>query len=133
MPKKAANSRPGNGRGFLVLIFLLIMLLPFGYYAVRAAAVALGGGKPSGRFLDKPLTDSDECLWGMKAGEVRLHHWEELGRIREDVVRHGNRDVKGLNSCRSPECHPSKANFCDKCHHRAGMTPDCFDCHHYPE
>ncbi len=31
MPEKAANSRPGNGRSFLVSILVLIMLLPLAY------------------------------------------------------------------------------------------------------
>ena len=130
MPEKAANGRPGNARGLLVSILVLIMLLPLGYYVVRSAAVALGG-KPSGEFLERPVTASDKCIWNMKAGEMRLHHWEYLARIREDVVRYGKRDVKGLNECRN--CHQSKANFCDRCHHKAGLTPDCFDCHYYPD
>ena len=130
MPEKARNGRSGNGRVLLVLVFVTIMLLPLGYYVVRGTAVALGE-KPSEEFLETPVTEDDKCLWNMEAGEVRLRHWEQLARIREDVVRFGIRDVKGLNECR--ECHQSKANFCDKCHHRVGLTPDCFDCHYYPE
>ncbi len=129
MPQKAANGRPGNGRGLLVSILVLIILLPLGYYVVRTA-VALGG-KPAGEFLQRPVTEDHKCLWNMNASEVRFHHWEQLNRIREDVVRHGKRDVKGLNECR--DCHQSRANFCDKCHINAGVTPDCFDCHYYPE
>ncbi len=127
MPEKAANGLGGNGRGLLVLILVLIMAAPLGYYVVRAA-VALAGD-PAGEFLESPVTEDHKCVWNMTAGEVRLHHWEQLNRIREDVVRHGKRDVEGLNGCR--RCHQSRENFCDRCHNRVGLTPDCFHCHNY--
>ena len=27
------------------------------------------------------------------------------------------------------DCHSNKAEFCDRCHASAGVTPKCFDCH----
>ncbi|HUT14000.1 MAG TPA: hypothetical protein VMY42_26165 [Thermoguttaceae bacterium] len=130
MPENAAHGRSGNGRGLLVSILVLIVLAPLGYYVVRGTAVALGG-KPSVEFLERPATQDDRCIWNMEAGEMRLHHWEHLARIREDVVRFGKRDVPGLNECRN--CHQSRANFCDRCHNQVSLTPDCFGCHYYPD
>ena len=128
MPEKAAGRRSGDGRALLALMLVLIMLLPLGCYLARSV-IALGN-KPE-PFYESHVSQGGTCLWEMKAGEVRLHHWEELRRIREDVIRYGKRDEKGLYACQN--CHKSRANFCDRCHNSVGLTPDCFDCHPYPE
>jgi hypothetical protein len=31
------------------------------------------------------------------------------------------------------KCHTSKAEFCDRCHEYAGVTPYCWDCHIDPK
>jgi hypothetical protein len=61
---------------------------------------------------------------------MRIHHWEDLRRIRENVVRYGNRSEEGLARCK--DCHTYRDRFCDRCHGAVSLTPDCFDCHYYP-
>ncbi len=124
MPKKAAGSR---GQTLLASIMALIMLCPLGYYLVRG--VITQGGEPAKAFLERPDAKYDSCV--SKGTEyMRLHHWELLREIREEVVRYGRVGNVGLNGCR--ECHTSRERFCDKCHNAVNLKPDCFGCHYYP-
>jgi hypothetical protein len=35
------------------------------------------------------------------------------------------------NTCM--QCHPNKAEFCDRCHNYASVKPYCWDCHVEPK
>ena len=73
---------------------------------------------------------------------MRENHMTLLDDWRDEVVRDGKRgyvEVEGVryeksltNGCM--RCHQSKARFCDRCHHWAGVTRvgvelDCWTCH----
>jgi hypothetical protein len=67
---------------------------------------------------------------------MRHRHMNYLKDLRDRVVRSGDRapgvgvDTRGMMiSC--GQCHADRSQFCDKCHSRAGVTPDCFGCHSY--
>jgi hypothetical protein len=56
---------------------------------------------------------------------------------RDDVVRRNVRTWTAPNgkaytaslSGTCLRCHANKAEFCDRCHTYAGVTPYCWDCH----
>ena len=66
---------------------------------------------------------------------MRREHWVYLTDLRDRVVRSSRRppreslEAAGMRSC--PRCHANRTAFCDKCHERAGVKPDCFGCHSY--
>lgn len=130
MPEKAPNGRR-DGRALLVPILVLILLAPLGYYVV---AGGVGARAPEGElFLEPPEPPDpkcDRCVGNRTAEEMRLYHWEYLHRIREDVVRYGNRTDDGIDTCKN--CHRSRTRFCDRCHDAVSLKPDCFGCHNYP-
>ncbi|NQT36576.1 MAG: hypothetical protein HQ581_03750 [Planctomycetes bacterium] len=129
MPPESADSRSRNEPARLAAVLGLILLLLLGYCAVRA--IIARGDEPAELFLEPPETEQTRCVWNMEADEMRLQHWERLRKIREDVVRYGIRDQDGLSRCK--DCHRSRARFCDRCHNAVSLTPDCWQCHDYPE
>jgi hypothetical protein len=69
---------------------------------------------------------------------MRTAHMNLLMGWRETVVRTGTRgftsvDGKPYNMSLTPtcleQCHGSKADFCDKCHTYAAVSPPCWNCH----
>jgi hypothetical protein len=69
---------------------------------------------------------------------MRTSHMNLLIGWREQVVRAGARDFtnpggKHFNMSLTPtcleQCHGSKADFCDKCHTYAAVSPPCWNCH----
>ncbi len=67
---------------------------------------------------------------------MRTSHPSRLLAQRDRVVRSGLRpplrasETSGaLESC--AQCHGDRDRFCDRCHVRAGVRLDCFECHHY--
>jgi hypothetical protein len=62
---------------------------------------------------------------------MRTEHMTYLKSLRDEVVRMGRRERvgQGISGCRS--CHANRAQFCDRCHARASVSPDCFGCHPY--
>jgi hypothetical protein len=76
-----------------------------------------------------------ECV--MPTDYMRANHMQVLDQWRHQVVRNGQRifvNAEGKefsmslsNSCL--DCHSNKADFCDKCHNYASVTPYCWDCH----
>lgn len=128
MSEMAANSRRRSGPALLASMLILIILSPLGYYVV--CGVIAQGDEPSEPFLERPDPKYERCVWDMDAAEMRVHHWEHLKTIREEVVRYGNREKPGLNSCKN--CHVSRERFCNACHNAVNLKPDCFGCHYYP-
>ena len=106
---------------------IAVILLPLAYSLV---SFVTAGGKPSGQpVLERPAPQYEQCVRDTEY--MRYHHWELLRDIREQVIRHGKRSEITLGGCR--ECHPSREGFCNRCHQAVSLTPDCFDCHYYPE
>lgn len=68
---------------------------------------------------------------------MRASHMQLLVSWRDDVVRRGARlwttpdgrryDKSLTATCM--RCHTSKAEFCDRCHDYAGVSPTCGNCH----
>ena len=72
---------------------------------------------------------------------MRTSHMELLTSWRDQVVRQNIRAFTAFDgktyamaltqTCM--KCHASKADFCDRCHEYAGVTPHCWDCHIDPK
>lgn len=72
---------------------------------------------------------------------MRTEHMQLLNEWRDYALRDGKRIytnhegkefvISLQNTCM--KCHNNKADFCDKCHADAGVSPYCWDCHIQPE
>ncbi|WP_243544891.1 sulfate reduction electron transfer complex DsrMKJOP subunit DsrJ [Pseudodesulfovibrio tunisiensis] len=72
---------------------------------------------------------------------MRREHMQLLNDWRDWALRDGKRTyinhagkeitISLQNTCM--KCHNNKAEFCDKCHDDAGVSPYCWDCHIQPE
>lgn len=68
---------------------------------------------------------------------MRASHMELLKAWRDEVVRQGNRRFVAFDgrtytmslSKTCLDCHDNRAEFCDRCHSYAGVSPYCWDCH----
>lgn len=110
---------------FAVLIFVLIILAPFGYSLIRP--VFTQGSATDEVFLDMP--DDGECV--RETVYMRFHHMDLLKQTREEVIRDGTRGEITLSGCR--DCHTYREQFCNRCHDAVTLNLDCFGCHYYPE
>lgn len=113
--------------GVVVVVLLAVTLIPLGSSLVRFAFAH--GDEMTEAFLELPEPDSARCV--RDAEYMRFHHMDLLKQIREEFIRDGIRGNVSLKNCRS--CHPSREQFCDKCHTAASVILDCFGCHYYPE
>jgi hypothetical protein len=72
---------------------------------------------------------------------MRTSHMDLLADWRDEVERRHNRNFEAFDGRRYTisltqtcmKCHASKADFCDRCHNYAGVTPYCWDCHIDPK
>jgi hypothetical protein len=72
---------------------------------------------------------------------MRATHMQMLNDWRDRVVRQGERAYQATDgktyemsltrTCLG--CHTNKAEFCDRCHDYAAVTPYCWDCHVDPK
>jgi hypothetical protein len=72
---------------------------------------------------------------------MKTEHMLVLDIWRDTVVRSAKRvyvnesgkefEMSLTNTCL--DCHTEKAEFCDKCHNYASVTPYCWDCHIDPK
>lgn len=108
----------------VVAVMVLIILIPIAYSA--ASRLFTESPQP---FLERPDEQYENCVRDTEY--MRFHHMDYLKEIREEYVRYGIREEKGLNSCR--ECHTSRERFCNRCHDTVDLNIDCFGCHYYPE
>ncbi|GAB6906924.1 Cytochrome c family protein [Desulfosarcina cetonica] len=68
---------------------------------------------------------------------MTTNHMQLLDVWRHNVVRGSERmftnpdgksfDMSLSNTCL--DCHSNKADFCDRCHNYASVSPYCWDCH----
>ena len=111
-----------------ILIPVVLILLPIVYSIVAAPLTArVDAAVP---FLEPASTESETCVDGKTADEMRYHHMDLLKRMRDRVLREGDRSGTQFDDCKG--CHKSRERFCNRCHDRVNLTPDCFGCHDYP-
>ena len=111
-----------------LVIFLVIVTFPFWYNRGKAAPL-----------LEPVLTDRAKAakVCVRSKDYMRNQHMQLLDVWRESVVREAKRiyvspDGKEYtmslsNTCL--DCHSNKADFCDKCHNYASVSPYCWNCH----
>ncbi len=114
-----------------IAIFLLIATFPVWYNAV--------GGKAAPVPELKIVTKEKQCV--EPKDYMRSRHMELIDLWKNSVVREGKRLYMGTggktynmslqNTCM--DCHWNKAEFCDRCHNYAAVTPDCWNCHIEPK
>ncbi|MBI4591117.1 MAG: sulfate reduction electron transfer complex DsrMKJOP subunit DsrJ [Candidatus Rokubacteria bacterium] len=119
-----------SDRGLIVgglVLFLGLVTLPV-WYNVAAGRTA----KPPELTLP---TQAKSCVAPVEY--MRASHMDLLMTWRDDVVRQGERTFVGLDgktyaksltgTCMA--CHVNRAEFCDRCHDYAAVTPTCWECH----
>jgi hypothetical protein len=101
------------------------MILPLVWTLVGTAQ----GGDAEPSLADVPMPS--RCL--EDRATMRFSHMTLLREQRDRVVRDGRRAelapaLSGaLAECLG--CHADRTAFCDRCHQRAGVRLDCFECH----
>ncbi|MDM8552758.1 sulfate reduction electron transfer complex DsrMKJOP subunit DsrJ [Desulfobacterales bacterium HSG2] len=126
-----ANNKQIYDKGKVVaglVIFVFIVLSPFLYNLGKAAPA------PELKLTDKAKA-AKECV--LPKEEMKAGHMQLLDLWREKVVREASRvyvNTEGKefamslsNTCL--DCHSNKADFCDRCHNYASVSPYCWDCH----
>jgi len=120
--------------GFAIVAGLVIFI------AMLTAPFALGTMTKQYKEPELKLPKNEkECIESTEW--MRANHMQLLNEWRDWALRDGKRTYtnhKGKeftislqNTCM--KCHTSKADFCDKCHNDAGVSPYCWDCHVQPE
>jgi len=120
-----------NDRKYIVtglVIFLVIATFPFWYNLGKASS------GPEIKLTEKAKA-AKECV--MPTTYMRAEHMQLLDLWRHSVVRNGERIFVNAQGKEFPmslsntclDCHANKADFCDKCHTYASVTPYCWDCH----
>ncbi len=111
-----------------IVIFFALFTFPLWFNLGKAAPA------PELVLTEKAKAAKD-CV--MPTDYMRANHMQVLDQWRHEVVRNGERifvnaDGKEFNMSLSNtclDCHSNKADFCDKCHNYASVTPYCWDCH----
>ena len=127
MPKN--NMMYNKGKIIVGLaIFVVLITFPFWFNQGKAAPA------PE-RVLTAQAKAAKECI--LSAELMRTEHMQMLNDWRDMVVRDGTRlyvsssgkkyNMSLSNTCL--DCHSNKAEFCDRCHNYAAVTPYCWDCH----
>jgi hypothetical protein len=112
----------------VIVVTLMLMAAPLLYALVSFAARPT----PQQPWLEQPAPNTT-CV--LPKDSVRYNHMKHLKILRDQVMRDGHREQitgehdQGITSCRN--CHAHRDLFCDKCHERASVRPDCFGCHAY--
>jgi hypothetical protein len=111
-----------------VIIFIVIATFPFWYNRGKAVPA------PEPQLTEKAKA-AKVCVRSTEY--MRAEHMQLLDLWRESVVRRGDRiyvnpsgqeyTMSLSNTCL--DCHSNKAEFCDRCHNYAAVTPYCWDCH----
>ena len=109
-------------------VFLVLATFPFWFNLGKAAPA------PE-RILTAQAKAAKECI--LSAELMRTEHMQMLNEWRDMVVRDAARlyvsgsgkqyEMSLSNTCL--DCHSNKAEFCDRCHNYAAVTPYCWDCH----
>jgi len=120
--------------GFAIVAGLVIFI------GLLCAPFVMGKAAPDYKApeLKMPVGEK-ECIESKEY--MREKHMELLDQWRDWALRDGKRTytnhagkeftISLQNTCM--KCHNNKAEFCDKCHTDAGVSPYCWDCHIQPE
>jgi hypothetical protein len=127
-----------------LVIFLVIVTFPLWYnVAARTDPGAPSLARPSAadvalarRGQPAPGATTAPACVGPR-GYMRTSHMRLLVAWRDEVVRQGQRTFVAYDGHRYEKnltgtclaCHQNKAQFCDRCHDYAGVSPTCSDCH----
>lgn len=111
-----------------LVIFLIVAASPFLSNFGKAAPV------PE-LILTKKAEAAKTCV--LPKAAMKTEHMKILNDWRNTVVREAKRvyvnsegkefSMSLSNGCL--DCHSNKAEFCDRCHNYASVTPYCWDCH----
>ena len=109
-------------------VFVVVITLPF-WRGLES------GVTTKGPELARPAT-ARQCVASTEF--MRSSHMLLLMEMRDQAVRQGNPVYVGaghgtytisLTGTCLEQCHGSKADFCDRCHDYAGVSPSCWSCH----
>jgi hypothetical protein len=114
-----------------IVIFLAIVTFPFWYN--------LGESAPAPELTLPDRAVADACV--RSTDYMKTQHMQLLDEWRDSVVREGKRiyvnssgkEFKMSLTDTCLDCHAEKAEFCDRCHNYASVTPYCWDCHIDPK
>ena len=96
-----------SSKTVIAIIIVVIILLPFGYSAVRA--VFAQPAQSSELFLEKAVVDDAQgdksrCVLEAQFGiDARYEHMDFLKKTRDEAMRAGIRGDVGIKSCQ--QCH----------------------------
>ena len=122
----ASKSSSLRGRPLPALVAILVLLCPLGY--ALGTALLSGARDDALPFLTLPDDPDMECIRDIEY--MRFRHMDLLTEMRDAGVRGGASREATFTDC--TRCHTSREQFCDHCHDRVNLVPDCFDCHYYP-
>jgi len=115
-----------------LVIFVVLVTFPFWYNLGKAAPA------PELELTDRAKAEKT-CI--QSKAYMKAEHMQILNVWRDTVVRDAKRlyvsssgkefEMSLSNTCL--DCHSNKAEFCDRCHTYASVSPYCWDCHVYPE
>lgn len=116
-----------------LLTFRRVVLVAALLVGSTVAAASGTGGNVAGADtqVDKP---EGKCV--KETSYMARNHMEELKHHRDETMRKGIRTKEfSLQNC--IDCHASKKTnsvlgaegFCQKCHAKVAVKPDCFECH----
>jgi len=113
-----------------LIIFVALFTCPFWLNLLTPAYAKPELAYPAGQ---------KECVESVEF--MRAEHMQVLNVWRDKVVREGKREYTAANGKKwnvslqntCMDCHSNKAEFCDKCHDSANVTPYCWDCHLEPK
>ncbi|MBN2139513.1 MAG: sulfate reduction electron transfer complex DsrMKJOP subunit DsrJ [Desulfovibrionaceae bacterium] len=116
-----------------LIIFLGLLCVPLLFNTASTGNAAYKQPK-----LELPK-DEKKCIESTEF--MRREHMQLLNDWRDWALRDGQRtyvnaegkpfSISLQNTCM--KCHAKKAEFCDKCHNDAAVSPYCWDCHIQPE
>ncbi|MHC4815365.1 MAG: hypothetical protein ACYTGW_09255 [Planctomycetota bacterium] len=115
----------GGRRRVLVVAAIVLLVLPFGISLVSFGTAV---GAEQTPFFERPDPKYEACV--RPTLYMRYHHMDLLLELRDAGVRRGGKREISLADCRT--CHPNRERFCDRCHDAVNLSPDCFECHYYP-
>ncbi len=114
-------------------IFVVMISFPFWYNLGKAAPA------PEPKLTGKAAEAGQQCVESKEY--MKAEHMQILNDWRDIVVRDAKRiyvnssgkkfEMSLSNTCL--DCHTEKAEFCDKCHNYASVSPYCWDCHVDPK
>jgi hypothetical protein len=128
---KMPSNRKIYNKGLIfagLIIFLIVAASPFLSNFGKAAPV------PE-LILTEKAKAAKTCV--LAKDSMKTGHMQLLNDWRNTVVREAKRiyvnsEGKEFNMSLSNgclDCHSNKAEFCDRCHNYASVTPYCWDCH----